>query len=172
METRQGSIRENGLVVPSRSEGLPERSEGTTSPRPAVAPPDGARSGLNPEVTSKAVRRQFTVAYKRRILQEADQCGPGGIAALLRREGLYSSHLTCWRKQREAGEIAGLEPRKRGKKPVARNPLAAENQRLRRDNERLEKRLRQAETIIEVQKKLCDVLGLTVPPIEQIGSDE
>ena len=90
----------------------------------------------------------------------------------MRREGLYSSHLTTWRKQRETGEIAGLEPRKRGKKPVPRNPLAAENEKLRRETKRLEKRLRQAETIIDFQKKLCDLLGLTVPPIEQNGGDE
>lgn len=90
----------------------------------------------------------------------------------MRREGLYSSHLTTWRKQRETGEIAGLEPRKRGKKPVPRNPLAGEVERLRRETQRLQKRLRQAETIIDVQKKLCDLLGLTVPPIEQNESDE
>jgi transposase len=105
-------------------------------------------------------------------LQEADEGGPGAIAALLRREGLYSSHLTTWRKQREKGEIAGLEPRKRGKKPIPRNPLASEVQRLTRENQRLQKRLKQAETIIDVQKKLCDVLGLTVPRIEQNESDE
>ncbi|RPH77325.1 MAG: helix-turn-helix domain-containing protein [Nitrospiraceae bacterium] len=94
------------------------------------------------------------------------------MAILLRREGLYSSHLTTWRHQREQGEIAGLEPRKRGKKPVPRNPLAGEVQRLTRENQGLQKRLKQAETIIDVQKKLCDLLGLTVPPIEQNGSDE
>jgi transposase len=105
-------------------------------------------------------------------LQEADKCGPGGIAALLRREGLYSSHITTWRKQRELGEIAGLEPRKRGKKPVPRNPLAAENEKLRRETQRLQKHLHQAEVIIDVQKKLCDLLGLTVPPIEMNESDE
>jgi transposase len=126
----------------------------------------------DPEVGPKAVRRRFSAEYKRRILQEADQRDPGGIALLLRREGLYSSHLTTWRKQRKSGEIAGLEPRKRGKKAVPRNPLAAENERLRRETQRLQKRLRQAETIIDVQKKLCDLLGLTVPPIEQNGSDE
>jgi transposase len=165
--------REAGMVAPEWREG--ERSEasrngGATIPgaepaKPGAAAPDS-------EVDSKAVRRQFSAAYKRRILQEADEGGPGAVASILRREGLYSSHLTTWRKQRETGEIAGLEPRKRGKKPVPRNPLAAENEKLRRETQRLQKRLRQAETIIDVQKKLCDLLGLTVPPIEQNGDDE
>jgi transposase len=165
--------RETGMAAPEWSEG--ERSEtsrngGVAIPVSEPAPKD---SGIaNPEVRDKAVRRRFTATYKRRILQEADKCGPGGIAALLRREGLYSSHLTTWRKLRSTGEIAGLEPRKRGKKPVPRNPLAAENERLRRETQRLEKRLHQAEVIIDVQKKLCDLLGLTVPPIEQNESDE
>ncbi len=165
--------RETGMVAPEWSEG--ERSEtsrngGATMP---TAAPEHRDSGIaNPEVTDKAVRRRFSAEYKRRILKEADQCGPGGIAALLRREGLYSSHLTTWRKLRLKGEIAGLEPRKRGKKPVPRNPLATENERLRRETQRLQKRLHQAEVIIDVQKKLCDLLGLTVPPIEQNESDE
>jgi len=161
------------MAAPEWSEG--ERSEtsrngGAAIPVAERAPRDSGDA--NPEVRDKAVRRRFTATYKRRILQEADQCGPGGIAALLRREGLYSSHLTTWRKLRETGEIAGLEPRKRGKKPVPRNPMAGEVDKLRRETQRLQKRLRQAETIIDVQKKLCDLLGLTVPRIEQNGDDE
>ena len=131
-----------------------------------------AAAPADPQVSTKAVRRQFSAAYKRRILQQADEGGPGAIAGILRREGLYSSHLNTWRKQRESGELAGLEPRKRGKKPVPRNPLAGEVQRLTQETQRLQKRLKQAETIIDVQKKLCDLLGLTVPPIEQNESDE
>jgi len=126
----------------------------------------------DPEVSTRPIRRRFSAGYKRRILREADSCDPGGVAALLRREGLYSSHLTTWRRQREQGEIASLEPRKRGRKATPRNPLAAENERLQRENRRLGKRLRQAEIIIDVQKKLCDILGLTVPPIEQSEKDE
>ena len=147
-------VRETGMVAPERSEGErsePSRSVGATIP--AAAEPGGSgASTVDPEVSTKAVRRRFTAAYKLRILQEADRCNRGEISALLRREGLYSTHLTIWRKQRESGEIAGLAPRKRGKKPVPRNPLTAENERLRRENQRLQKRLRQAETIIDVQK--------------------
>lgn len=164
-----------GMVDPKRREGErsePERSEGVTIPEAVDQVLTESGYAADPEVTTKAVRRRFTAGYKRRILQEADGCGPGGIAALLRREGLYSSHLRSWRKQREAGELAGLETRKRGKKPMAQTPLAGEVQRLGREKDRLQKRLRQAETIIEVQKKLCDVLGLTVPPIDQNGSNE
>jgi len=165
--------RGTGMVAPEWREG--ERSEtsrngGATIP--AAAPANPGTAAPDSEVDSKATRRHFSAAYKRRILQEADEGGPGAVASILRREGLYSSHLTTWRRQRESGEIAGLEPRKRGKKPVARNPLAAENEQLRRENARLQKRLHQAETIVAVQKKLCDLLGLTVPPIEQNGSDE
>jgi transposase-like protein len=116
----------------------------------------------DPEVGAKPIRRHHTAEYKLRILREGDKCGPGGIAALLRREGLYSSALTEWRRQRELGQLAGLASRKRGRKAASRNPLVAENERLHRENERLQKRLRQAETIIEVQKKLCEVLGLPV----------
>jgi transposase-like protein len=165
--------RGTGMVAPEWSES--ERSETSRNEGAAipVADPAPRDSGVaNPEVRDKAVRRRFTATYKRRILQEADQCGSGGVAALLRREGLYSSQLTTWRKLRSTGEIAGLEPRKRGKKPVPRNPMAGELQRLTRENQRLQKRLHQAETIVEVQKKLCDLLGLTVPPIEQNESDE
>jgi transposase len=88
------------------------------------------------------------------------------------RRSILFSNLTKWRKQRESGELSGLQPRKRGKKPNPDKPLIQGNERLRRENMRLEKRLRQAETIIDVQKELCDVLGLTVPPIEQNENEE
>ncbi|NIW11092.1 MAG: transposase [Gammaproteobacteria bacterium] len=111
----------------------------------------------------RAKRRQFSAKYKLRILTEADQCTQRGeIGALLRREGLYSSHLTTWRKQRDRGQLEGLTPKKRGRKP---DPQAAELARLQRENERLQARLEQAETIIEVQKKLSQMLGL--PPAER-----
>jgi transposase-like protein len=162
------------MVAPKRSEGErsePERSAGATIPAPAAAPCGLGGTAVDPEVTAKAVRRQFTAAYKRRVLEEAEQCGPGGIAALLRREGLYSSHLNTWRQQREAGEIAGLEPRKRGQKPLPRNPLAGECERLKRENARLQNRLQQAETIIDVQKRLCEMLGFSMATTDSKGSD-
>jgi transposase-like protein len=113
----------------------------------------------DPEVILRAKRRQFSAKYKLRILTEADQCTQRGeIGALLRREGLYSSHLTTWRKQRDRGQLEGLTPKKRGRKP---DPQATELARLQRENERLKARLEQAETIIEVQKKLSQMLGLT-----------
>ena len=160
------------MVAPERSDS--ERSElarsgGATIPVAGVRPRPGDNAP-DPEVSARAVRRQYSAAYKRKILAEADRCGPGDIAALLRREGLYSSHLTTWRRQREQGEIAGLEPRKRGKRPVPRNPLAGEVARLQRENQALQKRLRQAETIIEVQKKLCEMLGLPVTTVDENGN--
>ena len=112
------------------------------------------------EVLARAERRRFSADYKRRILAEADQCLQSGqIGALLRREGLYSSHLTCWRQQRERGALGTL---KRGK-PAA-DPAVKEVARLQRENSRLQFRLTQAETIIAVQKKLCTLLGL---PLEE-----
>lgn len=121
---------------------------------------DGARivaRRLDTEVAAKAVRRRFSAVYKLRILEEAEACSSGEIGALLRREGLYSSHLTTWRRQREAGQLAGLAPKKRGPKP---NPEAEELKRLHKENERLQVRLQQAEAIIEAQKKLSQLFGL------------
>jgi transposase-like protein len=116
----------------------------------------------NPEVPEHARRRRFTADYKVRILAEADACSaPGQLGALLRREGLYSSHLVDWRRQRAAGTVAALTPRRRGR-PAGSAP-AAELTRLRQENEQLARRLAAAETIIEIQKKVSSLLGLTPP---------
>jgi transposase-like protein len=113
----------------------------------------------DPQVVPKAKRRQFNAQYKLRILAEADNCTKRGeVGALLRREGLYSSHLTDWRKQRERGALEGLRGRKRGRKP---DRQAAEIARLQRENEQLNIRLERAEKIIDVQKKLAQLLGTT-----------
>ena len=125
----------------------------------------------DPGVPERPVRRRFTAEYKLRTLREADRSTESGqLGAMLRREGLYSSHLTAWRKQRSEGTLAGLEPKRRGRKTSPDAPLVAENQRLQRDNLRLTTRLRQAETIIEVPKKLSEILGIPLPPPDSNGS--
>lgn len=116
----------------------------------------------DPEVTPRARRRTFSAAYKARILAEVDACSERGeIGALLRREGLYSSHLSNWRRQREAGELQRLTDKKRGRKP-ALGPKEAEIARLERENARLQKQLEQAELIIAAQKKLAEALEQTL----------
>ena len=134
------------------------------APATAGAVPD-------PEVRAVAKRRQFNAAYKLSVLEEADRClEPGAIGALLRREGLYSSHLTVWRRERETGALAALA-RRRGRKAA----LSAEQKRLaglQAENARLKRELEQAHTIIEVQKKLSTLLGLpTAASGENIGSE-
>ena len=117
----------------------------------------------DPEVVPRAKRRRFSAEYKLRILEEAAACSERGqIGSLLRREGLYSSHLTTWRHQREQGQLEALSPKNRGRKPSVDEALAKELAELKRENQRLENRLQQAETIIEVQKKLSGLLGLTL----------
>ena len=119
----------------------------------------------DPEVVPKAKRRQFTTEYKLRIVREADACTePGQIGSLLRREGLYSSYLSKWRQQREDGQLQALSSRKRGRKPE--DPSVEELAQLQRENERLRARLEQAEIIIDVQKKLSQLLGLTTDTTE------
>jgi transposase-like protein len=133
------------------------RSESETRP----TPPD-------PEVLERARRRQFTASYKLRILEEADQCSvPGQLGALLRREGLYSSHLAEWRRHRAQGTLAALGPRRRGQATPAINP--AEFARLRHENERLARQLATAETIIDIQKKVSTLFGLTQPSANDGG---
>ena len=133
--------------------------------RPAPGAPGARPAPLpDPEVPAHPGRRQFSAAYKQRILREADACPVGEQGALLRREGLYSSHLVLWRRQRARGELAALAPRRRGR--PAPSPEAQELARLRQENERLARRLAAAETVIEVQGKVSALLGLTpaVPP--------
>lgn len=117
-----------------------------------------------------ATRRVFTAEYKRDILQQADACAePGAVGALLRREGLYSSHLTTWRQARERGELAGLRGHKRGPKGRRKMVPARDVERLERDNARLQQELHKAQTIIAFQKKLSEMLGIEMKPP---GSDE
>ena len=112
------------------------------------------------EVMAKPARRRFTAEYKLRILREADGCSrPGEVGTLLRREGLYSSNLTAWRKQREKGELEGLS-RKRGPLSKPRNPLAGKVMALERENARLKRRAERAEGLVEIQKKVSEILGI------------
>jgi transposase len=121
----------------------------------------------NPEVSARPRRRTFTAEYKRDILDQVDVAERGDVGAILRREALYSSHLTEWRKERERGTLAALA-KKRGPKSK-KDPLVDENERLKRENEKLKKQLAQAEVIIDVQKKVASLLGI---PLNKPESDE
>lgn len=113
------------------------------------------------EVMAQATRRRFTAEYKLRVLQEADACRkPGEIGALLRREGLYTSHLCHWRKQRRARELMGLAPARRGPMPKATNPLAAKVTALEKETRWLKARAERAEALVELQKKVSEILGI------------
>ena len=128
-------------------------------------PPTTKRSRAPTEVTEKATRRTFTKEYKVSILERADRCsGPGELGKLLRQEGLYSSHLSSWRDQRRQGILEALS-RKRGPKQ-RKTAEQVELDQLRAEVARLRKKLGQAEKIIDVQKKLSEVLGI------EMGTDE
>lgn len=124
----------------------------------------------DPEVVPRAKRRRFTAGYKLSVVEEADRCSePGEVGALLRREGLYSSHLSNWRRQRAEGQLRALAERKRGRK--SQEQQVHELDELRREKEQLQVRLQQAELIIEVQKKLSQLLGLSTLKMESTGSE-
>ena len=125
----------------------------------------------DPEVAEKKLRRKFTAQYKLDILAKADTCTqPGQLGTLLRKEGLYSSNLTTWKRQREKGLLDALSPKKRGRKKTQENPLAQEVARLQRETERLRVKLKKAETIIEVQKKISEILGISQDHDEESNS--
>lgn len=116
------------------------------------------------EVIGKAKRRRFSAKEKLRILKLADAATEvGGVGALLRREGLYSSHLTEWRRARAAGELDALTPKKRGRKALAPNPLEKENTELKRALAKAELRAKRAEALVELQKKVSELLGIQLP---------
>jgi transposase-like protein len=155
----------NKHVLPAGSG--PERaplSKASEGPLPAgkkTSPGVLAGDRPDPEVLERPVRRRFLAEYKLQILRQADACEESGqLGELLRREGLYSSHLSTWRRQREQGTLDALTPKKRGRKPRDNDPLIEENRRLQRVNQRLVERLRQAEVIIDVQKKVAEILGI------------
>ena len=148
----------DGLIDLKNAAGHSEARKLTTVPPPSAA---------SPELSPRPRRRTFSAAAKLRILAETDRAADtGGIAAILRREGLYSSTLTDWRRQRDAGAFAALKPLRRGPKPVVAQP-AADLDQLRRENARLRQRLEHAEAIIEVQKKVAALLGMPMATSER-----
>ncbi len=154
MKTMSGTDSASGATEAPRGASVAPEAGGSW--RPATPAPD-------PEVPDKKARRNFTAKYKLRVLSEADECSePGEIGTLLRREGLYSSHLTTWRRQREEGILSAMRPKKRGRKPRESNSLAAEVASLQKRNRKLEEKLRRAELIIEAQKKISEILNTCI----------
>ena len=142
----------DGDDTASTAASTPASSTKTAPPRPS-------------EEVQAARRRTFTAEFKRRVLAEVEACTESGdIGAVLRRHGLYSSHLTEWRRQREEGALAGLAPRKRGRKTRERNPLSVEVVRLQGENRKLLARAERAERLVELQKKVAELLGDPLPP--------
>ena len=149
-----------GVRGAAEAEGA-RRATGGSADAPPAAGPSG--SAPDPEVSDKPKRRRFTAEYKRKILKQADACRPGELGALLRREGVYSSSLTAWRAARDRGELAGLSPKKRGPKAAAPDPRDRELAAKDREIARLSARAERAEALIEVQKKLSQILGIRLP---------
>lgn len=142
-----------------------DAAESAPSSSPAAVP--------DPEVTERPTRRVYSAEFKRQVLKEVDACTElGEIGAVLRRHGLYASHLRTWRAQRERGELAGLAPKKRGRKPTAKNPLTDEVARLERELRRMTARAERAEGLVEVQKKLAALLGEELPSEEELFEAE
>lgn len=144
----------NGTTGTAGGVGDQERASAVHGPAVTVA---GRLTTPDPEVTEKASRRRFTTEYKLRILDQAEHCAPGEQGALLRREGLYSSHLTAWRQQRAAGK---LQVARKGSTKAELDAALRRAASVERENRRLRQRLQRAETIITVQKKLSGLLGL------------
>ena len=150
----------NSSTISQKTNNTPVETEGARRAT-GVSPGGAIQSGNfpDPEVTEKAVRRKFTAKYKLRILQEAEVCATQGqMGALLRREELYSSNLTTWRRQRKQGDLEALSPKHRGPKAKKLDPSARRIAELERENNNLKQKLKQAEIIIDVQKKLSEIL--------------
>ena len=142
-----------------------EPSQGSSLKTTRSATPD-------PEVPEKARRRRFSARYKLKIVEQAERCSqPGEVGALLRREGLYWSHLQTWRRQREEGSLQGLSSKKRGRKSVPRNPLTGKVKELERENKRLQRKLQRAEIMLDIQKKASELLGIPLETGEEEEDD-
>ena len=154
--------------------GEPERRDGERSEAPrSGGSPTGARDVApgppDPEVPATPTRRRFSAEYRLRILKEADACKKAGeLGALLRREGLYSSHLITWRQQRDRGALVGMRTTKRGPQP---RPVDPRVKQLEAENRRLQRKLQRAETIITLQKKVAEILGIPLKPLDSDESD-
>jgi len=156
----------NSSTISLKTNNTPVETEGARRAT-GVSTGGAIQSGRfpDPEVTEKAVRRKFTAKYKLRILQEAESCTTQGqMGALLRREGLYSSNLTTWRRQRKQGALEALSPKHRGPKTKNSNPSVCRIAELEKENNRLKKELKQAATIIDVQKKLSELFQIPLNP--------
>jgi transposase len=159
------------MESPSVFEGSERRgAERSEAPRSGEASKTERELLPDPQVATKATRRRFTSEFKLQVLREADECGPGELGALLRRHGLYSSHLSAWRRERDLGARERLS-KKRGRKPAERNPLAPRLAQLERENGRLQRQLKKAELIIDIQKKAAALLGIPLNHPES-GDDE
>ena len=129
-------------------------------------------NSADPEVPEKPRRRRFTAEYKLSIVAEADACTePGEVGVLLRCKGLYSSHVSTWRQQRDQGQLQALSPKKRGRRSKKNDPLAAELAQVRREKAAVEQKLKQAEMIISIQKKVSEMLGIPLMNPEDDESD-
>ena len=152
----------NSSAINLKTDNMPVETEGARRAT-GVSTDSATHSGHfpDPEVPEKAIRRKFTAKHKLHILQEVDRCTTQGqIGALLRREGLYSSNLTTWRRQREQGTLEALSPKHRGPKVKNIDPSVRRIVELERENNQLKQKLKQAETIIDVQKKLSEILQI------------
>ena len=143
----------------SRGDGRGRRATGAFGPTTT-----SAATAPDPEVPAKAQRRRFTAAYRLRILKRADACKrPGELGTLLRREGLYSSHLANWRRQREQGALRDMRGRRRGPTP---RPIDPRVKQLEAENRRLQRKLQRAETIVALQKKVAEILEIPLKPLD------
>ena len=161
--TRMPAAVEMDVVVGPEAEGARRATAafGPTTTSRATDP--------DPEVPAKVQRRRFTAEYRLRILKQADACKkPGELGALLRREGLYSSLLTNWRRQREQGALREMRGRRRGPRP---RPVDPRVKPLEAENRRLQRKLQRAETIITLQKKVAEILGIPLKPLDNDETD-
>ncbi len=145
----------------------------TTTASSARETSPGVLSGVpDPEVSERPTRRRFTAQYKQKIVREADACTePGEIGSLLRREGLYSSLLGTWRKQRDTRELSALGPQKRGRKSEPVNPLAKQLAQVEREKRELERQLKKAHLLLDLQKKVSEILGISLEEREKTATE-